>query len=437
MIKASTEPSTERTDLAGAAAQVDRQYLIERAKREWECTVDALLSLVCMLDADGSIVRANRAVESWGLGPVSAALGRSVHDLLHPHCNLTDCEVERALQTLRAAGGDEKSREVEIDDPRSDRVLHFTTSCIRTDARAEGILERRSVLVVRDITALRRAQRALQKANVDLELRVHQRTQRLAAVNRDLRNEIARREQAEQELRASRNDLAQLTERLIHAQEIEQRRIAIELHDSVGQSMSAVKYTLERAQLIQRRPELGDLDEILTLAIKRIHDIAEDIRAISMDLRPRVLDDLGAASAIAWLCREFTEVYPNIATHIDIGPSNEEVPPRIATHLYRCVEELINNIAKHAHASNLWLTLRLDCRTLTLEVRDDGVGTGYSIARYDKHQGMGLRNLRERAEMTAGVFSHTSAPGQGTTARIVWHLSVRDHEAPENSHGTR
>ncbi len=437
MIKETTGPSTERTDLAGAVTHGDRQYSIERAKREWECTVDALLSLVCMLDADGSIVRANRAVESWGLGPVSAALGRSVHDLLHPHCGLPDCAVERAVFALRATNGSETSREVEIDDPRSDRVLHFTTSCIRTNTRADAPVEGRSVLVVRDITALRRAQRALQKANVDLELRVQQRTQRLAAVNRDLRNEIARREQAEQELRASRNDLAQLTERLIHAQEIEQRRIAIELHDSVGQSMSAVKYTLERAQLILGRPELGDLEEILSLAIKRIHDTAEDIRAISMDLRPRVLDDLGAASAIAWLCREFTEIYPNIATHIDIGPSNEEVPSRIATHLYRCVEELINNIAKHAHASNLWLTLRRASRSLTLEVRDDGVGTAYSIARHDKHQGMGLRNLRERAEMTAGVFSYTSAPGQGTTARIVWNLGVRDQETPENSHGAR
>lgn len=410
--------------------ELESQFLIERAKQEWECTVDALNALVCLLDVDARVIRANRVVEIWGLGPVSTAIGRSVHELLHPSCHLADCIIANGIRELHDSTALAGAQEREMDDAHTDRILQFTMRPILADGKSNNpSLDGSTVLVVSDITALRRTRSALEKANVDLESRVRLRTQKLAESNRDLRNEIVRREHAEQELRASRNDLAALTEQLIRAQERERRRIAIELHDSVGQSLSAIKYTIERSIVMLQRPTQGNVEEILTLAVKRIHETADDIRAISMGLRPRILDDLGAASAVSWLCREFSEVYPSIIIHAEILAKNQEIPIRIATQLFRCVEELMNNVAKHSDARNVWIELRREGMRLWLQVRDDGVGTNYALAGPSRLHGTGLRNLRERAEMTAGSFSHTSLPGEGTTARITWQLSADDEES--------
>ncbi len=414
---------------AAGGRDVDPHPAIERAKQEWECTVDALTSLVCLLDLEGHIIRANRVVEIWGLGPVGAAIGQNVHELLHPSCKVACCALERGIREMHAKALSFGGQEREMDEPRSDRILQFTVRPIANHGKANSpTLDGSTVLVAADVTALRRTRSALEKANVDLETRVRQRTQKLAESNRDLRNEIVRREHAEQELRASRNDLATLTEQLIRAQERERRRIAIELHDSVGQSLSAIKYTIERSIVMLQRPGQGNCEEILTLAVKRIHETADDIRAISMGLRPRILDDLGAASAVSWLCREFSEVYPSIEVHADILVGNDEIPIRIATQLFRCVEELMNNVAKHAEANNVWIELLREGKVLTLRVRDDGIGTNYAVAGPARLHGTGLRNLRERAEMTAGSFSHTSTPGGGTTAHITWQLSDDDEE---------
>src|SRR6202022_3742533 len=200
------------------------------------------------------------------------------------------------------------------------------------------------------------------------------RTRELHDSNRELRNEVARREQAELELRASRNNLALLSEQLIQAQEGERRRIAVELHDSVGQSLSAIKYTLERAIMMVQRPNLGSPESVLTLAVQRIHETADGIRAISMNLRPQMLDNLGAASAASWFCRGFAEIYPMLAVRTEITAKNSEIPTRIATHLYRCVQELLNNVAKHAQAKTVWVLLKREGAALLLEIRDDGIG---------------------------------------------------------------
>jgi signal transduction histidine kinase len=278
------------------------------------------------------------------------------------------------------------------------------------------------VLVVTDVSALRRAQHALEHVNLDLESRVQLRTRELHESNRDLRTEVARREQAELELRASRNNLALLSEQLIQAQEGERRRIALELQDSVGQSLSAIKYTLERAIIMVQRGNLGSPEKVLNLAVQRIHETADGIRAISMNLRPQMLDTLGAASATSWFCPGFAEIYPTLTVRTEITAQNSEIPQGISTHLYRCVQELLNNVAKHADASTVWITLKRNGPTLSLEVRDDGTGMQALIDDPSRSNGSGIRNLRERAEMTGGRFTLASLPSGGTAVRIIWLL---------------
>jgi signal transduction histidine kinase len=407
-----------------AVTGVDRQAAIEKAKHEWECTVDALTTLVCLLNADGVILRANRVVEQWGLGSVSAVIGKHAHPVLHPACDGTACEVARGLEAALPRLREGLPQEFEAYSAAEDRTLQYVLRPMRADEDAPAQpKDARSVLVVTDVSALRRAQRALEHVNVDLESRVLLRTRELHDSNDDLRREVARREQAELELRASRNNLALLSEQLIQAQEGERRRIALELHDSVGQSLSAIKYTLERAIIMVQRGNLGSPEKVLNLAVQRIHETADGIRAISMNLRPQMLDNLGAASATSWFCRGFAEIYPTLAVHAEITAQNDEIPQSISTHLYRCVQELLNNVAKHADASNVWITLQREGPTLSLEVRDDGNGMHSLIDDPSRLHGSGIRNLRERAEMTGGQFTLTSLPGGGTSARITWFLA--------------
>ena len=261
------EPDAEVTENGAARhVEVTRQGLlpiIERAKQEWECTVDALSVMVCLLDAEGVALRANRVVEQWGLSPVSAVAGKTAHEVLHGERGCGDCDLARRLDAAlsRIAGGE--AQEFEYADAGG-RTLHvMLRPMLGGEAANPLVRDSRSVLVVTDVSALRHAQRALIDANTGLESRVRQRTSELANSNVELRHEAARRGYVEQELRASRNNLALLSEQLIQAQELERSRIALELHDSVGQQLSAIKYTLERAMVLLQQPQLGRAEDVL------------------------------------------------------------------------------------------------------------------------------------------------------------------------------
>jgi signal transduction histidine kinase len=399
-----------------------RQEAIEKAKLDWESTVDALAALVCLLRRDGQVVRTNRVVEDWGLGAVAGVLGVSAHRLLHPKCRNSRCPLAgffaHSLAEIRAGAREQ----FELQEQLGSRFLHFTIRPMRLQPGIPaGRGDPRVVLVVTDLSALFRAQSALERLNLDLESRVRARTQALDDANQDLRNEIIRRERAEVALRASRNELMALSEQLIGAQEHERKRIAVELHDSVGQSLSAVKYTLERGVELLHKHKRGEAEPVFQLAVKRIQETAEGIRSIAMNLRPKLLDDLGAASAVQWFCRDFADIYPAIEVSAELTVRDGEVPDRLATVVYRCVQELMNNVAKHAGARHVVVKLAREDGALVLEVRDNGVGVEHASAASRRH-GSGLRNLRERAQMTGGQFTVTGAPGSGTLAQLTWPL---------------
>jgi signal transduction histidine kinase len=395
---------------------------IVRAKHEWECTADALPDLVCLLDARGRVVRSNRVVERWGLGSVTEVIGRSAHELLHLHCQSKICRLGQSLvdcwSRLHATG----RCEFETWDASPERTLHVSLR-LMPPHNTGSPPETQAVMVVADVTALHRAQKALRRLNAGLEARVRARTLELADANRDLQNEVIRREAAEEALRASRNELALLSDQLMTAQEVERKRIARELHDSVGQALSAIKYGLECASELARLGRLPDPQSALRRAIDGLQTASEEIRAIAMDLRPAVLDDLGAASAVAWLCREFAQTYPSIKLHAEVGVGDCDIPGRLSTAVFRSVQELLNNVAKHAMAHDVVVSLGRDDTRLMLEVRDDGVGFQQAGSSVALRLGHGIRNLRERAEMTGGQLALTSwGSGRGTRARIEWRL---------------
>lgn len=242
---------------AGLAARFDHAF-IARAKVEWESAVDSVPELICLLDAQHRVVRINRSVERWGFSPLRAALGVNMHRILHSRCSGRRCGLNRGLKELWLTLPDHGLATLNLEDPTLGKVLAFEAQRIMQGDRSPLQTKNYTLLVVSDITELTQTQEELRLLNEQLEARVRERTLELEQTNEALRAEIGRRESAEAALFASRNELRQLSIQLMRAQEIERKRIALELHDSVGQSLSAIKYTLEHAVQLVLKPELGD-----------------------------------------------------------------------------------------------------------------------------------------------------------------------------------
>jgi signal transduction histidine kinase len=403
------------------------QQAIARAKLEWESTADSLPLLVCLLNEQRQALRVNRTVETWRLGRVNEVTGLDMHTLLHPRDCGTDCPLSASLEHAwaRVRGGDKA--EFEISDARLQRTVSVLLRPIAAEASMRATGHVRAVMVVADVTALRMAHAALEGLNQNLEIHVQVRTRELESANSELQNEIARREAAEEALRQSRNELELLSQQLIQTQELERRRIARELHDSVGPSLSAIKYSLERGTELHRQARHADTQPLLVRTIQLLRTTIADIRSIAMDLRPPVLDDLGVASALEWLSREFGETYSHIGVHTRIDVTDTDIPPHLATTVFRCAQELLNNVAKHSKAHHVSVTLSRDTSKVTLIVCDDGVGLPNASASGSFGTGHGLRNLRERAQMTGGTLTLSADQGCGTLARLDWKFELARH----------
>jgi len=411
---------------APAAAQRSRVLAaIVEAKQEWERTADALPELVGLVDRCKRVVRINRALERWSLGKVQDAIGCDVHRLLHPACDANGaCELnsrlERAFRKLARA----PTATFELTDPVGEMDLVVVLNRIGEMGGGAGVTHwKNAALIVADVTSLRRAERELKLLNRALEQRVADRTARLTGINRALRSEIKRRCEAEESLRKSKLELEALSDRLVTAQEEERKRIAQDLHDSVGQGMSAIKYSLERANLLARRDAAEEAIHVVGNAIERTQGVIDEVRAISMNLRPAALDDLGAVSAIRSFCRDWRQVYSTVTVDADLAVLDKDIPPGIVTNVYRAVQESLNNVARHAQAQRVRVSMRIASGKLVVKIQDDGVGFRIDSEAREGHARpalLGLRGLRERTERSGGSCKVTSAPGRGTTVRLEW-----------------
>jgi PAS domain S-box-containing protein len=223
----------------------------------------------------------------------------------------------------------------------------------------------------------------------------------------------------EEELRTSENRLRLLSSQLLVAQEKERRRVAAELHDSIVASLSAVKFQIEN---VANQMKQGTAKpESIGLLIERIQESIVETRRIMADLRPSVLDDLGIAPAISWFCREFQKTYPSINIEKEIGTEERDVPESLKTAIFRISQEALNNIAKHSKANHVNLSLQKNDTGIELTIRDNGQGFNLNTIRPDgPGKGLGLVGMRERAELSDGVFTIESIAGEGTTIRVSW-----------------
>jgi two-component system sensor histidine kinase UhpB len=234
--------------------------------------------------------------------------------------------------------------------------------------------------------------------------------------------DISERREAEEALRKSDKELRVLSNQLLSTEEKERKRIARELHDGIGQALSAIKFSVENALLEVRAAanpiDPGSLEAVIPLTRKTI----EEVRRIVEDLRPSILDDLGILATIGWFCREFQNVYAGIRIETTIDVEEDEVPLYLKTTIYRILQEALNNVAKHSRANFVHLQLKKTDSNLNLSIQDNGRGFNLdkTMALKTSRRGFGLASMRERAELSGASFSMDSTPGKGTTISIKW-----------------
>jgi len=236
--------------------------------------------------------------------------------------------------------------------------------------------------------------------------------------------DITERKRAEEACRESEGRLRHLSSQLLTVQENERKRISREIHDSLGQSLSAIKFKVEGITNQMRESRHKEIAGSLEILLPIIQASIEESRRIQMDLRPSVLDDLGIIATLSWFSREFQQTYPNIRIEKEMNIQENELSDPLKTVIYRMSQEALNNIAKHSKANLVRLSIGKKGDSIELTIQDNGVGFNLEeiLAQEWPKRGLGLTSMRERAELSGGSFAIESTIGKGTTIKAAWPL---------------
>jgi PAS domain S-box-containing protein len=232
--------------------------------------------------------------------------------------------------------------------------------------------------------------------------------------------DITARKESEEALRESENRLRHLSSQLLRAQEEERKRVAVEIHDSIGGALSSVRFSAEN---LADSVESGSaVHESLQALLSLIRHATDESRRIMADLRPSILDDLGILSTIGWLCRQHQTVYSGISIEKEISVEEDDVPDPLKIVIFRVMQEALNNIGKHSKADSVRLSLVKRENAMELKIQDNGMGFDIDAApRRRSHEGgLGLTSMRERTELSGGSFAMQSALGKGTAIHASW-----------------
>ena len=265
--------------------------------------------------------------------------------------------------------------------------------------------------LTRDVTERREREETLTKAKELLELRVEQRAAVLTRVNEELRVEIAERERAEEQFKASLDQLRAFAARLQKVREEERTSIAREIHDELGQACTAIKMDLA---LIGRKTTKRQthLRAKVDSASRLVDDMIVTLRRIASELRPRTLDDLGLTAALESQAQEF-EARTGIHCRVALPEEPLTLDDERSTAIFRIFQESLTNVARHAHATRVEARLERKADQLIFQVRDNG--RGFDPAEAKVRKSLGLVGMQERALMLNGELQVEGVPGAGTT----------------------
>jgi signal transduction histidine kinase len=238
--------------------------------------------------------------------------------------------------------------------------------------------------------------------------------------------------QADQQLERSAEILRQLSANLLDTQETERRHLARELHDEVGQTLTATKILLEGLQQQESPTAVGAANSSKRLgdAIQCVNHLLTVVRDLSLSLRPPMLDDFGLRPALRWLLDQHTRTTGRPVT-FDASSFTHKPAPALETACFRIAQESLTNITRHSQAKQVSVALHSEEDSFTLVVRDDGVGFEVAPARARAVRGgsLGLLGQQERAALVGGRVEIVSAPGSGTEVRVWFPLSLGENTA--------
>ena len=298
--------------------------------------------------------------------------------------------------------------------------IHKSVSAIRNENEEVQSL----IAIMIDITKMKQIEETLQQMNLHLESLVESRTAQLRSVNQSLREEIAERIRIEQELSLHRDQLRELSRRLVEVQEEERRAIARELHDRAGQTLSAlgINLSIMNEQLLEdSKQRIGSR---LNDTMKLTSDVISVIRNVVSDLRPTVLYDYGLQAALKSYIEEYTSRYD---IRVQLEQPETVMPhlaPGVGMTVLRIVQEALTNVVRHAQATQVQVSIQFIDNTIHLTVQDDGVGIA------NKNHGghprsHGLKIMRERAEAFGGNVNVGPAVGKGTLVEAS--IPIQNH----------
>lgn len=222
-----------------------------------------------------------------------------------------------------------------------------------------------------------------------------------------------------QELEKSEAELRRLNQLLLSSQEEERTRIGQELHDSIGQMLTGIKWLVERARLtLGEGEDTKELGNVLAEIVPMVQRTEEELARVLLALRPKVLDELGLVAAVQSMCREFEQGNPRLTLRVMLAVDEVRLAPEVRTTVFRVLQEALNNTARHSQASRVIVRLSSREDILVLHVGDNGCGFDSTAAA----AGIGLHNFANRAAYAGGTFRLRTKLGAGTALRFTFPL---------------
>jgi PAS domain S-box-containing protein len=347
-------------------------------------------------------------IQDWNVGAENLfgwkrieAVGQSIKMIYTPN-DRTQGESEREMTTAATRGFAEDERW----HLRKDGSVFFASGLLHSvyeDGKLACFIK-----IVRDLTERVQLEAALEDAINSMEMKVEERTSELGEANKVLKLQVVRQQ---------RNDLMRqaLMQRIINTQEDERKRISRDLHDHLGQELTALRL---RMRLLKDKYGKDDQSfKDISAVEDMLKEIDEQVEFLTWELRPAAMEELGLEAALHNFVVEWSEHFD---TPVDLRvrrKSDKRLAPVAEINLYRIAQESLNNIAKHAGASHVNVILADVDHSVALTIQDDGVGFEVDD-KANKMKGIGLLGLGERAALLNGEVEIESAPGNGTTILV-------------------
>jgi signal transduction histidine kinase len=239
---------------------------------------------------------------------------------------------------------------------------------------------------------------------------------------------INERKRAEEALKHSEKQLRHLSTQLLTAQETERKRISRELHDELGQALTVMKLRLGFIRKHLSKEQNG-LQEECDRGIDYIDEVIENVRRLSRDLSPIILEDFGLSAAIKWLINNFARGH-NIKVSLETLDVDSLVPHNSQTVVYRIIQEALTNIAKHAMAKKVSVEIVRVDESLSITVEDDGQGFDiiHILKKSPEEKGLGLATMKAHAQMLEGTLGIWAEQGRGTRVSLTIPIIAKEDE---------